>query len=370
MAGELTPPRRPRWNPLACGGTAMQPNALLMAKFLFVLLVATGFTRHLGTPLAPLWPGLDSLRDLPAARLAVPALFCAAGALLLFNRLARTASVVLGLLVLLAQLQSRPAFTGETWLAGSLLIMAGLQARGDRPWLARGFVVLFYLASAAAQLLTPGWTTGRVFNGWIDAGLLNPLAELFVSPWMAPGVAWSMVAVEVALASTLLIQRTRKAAVFAGIALHLGLNLVFAGADLGGFSLVIGIAYLAFLDWPTTEVSATWPRACGWPIWLRIVLDRLDWDRHIDWPFPPDPDADLMVSYDGHVYFHWRALCRLLLASPVFLSGVFVLVLAAQVLLPPVVAATEQAILLGPLVLFFAVPAARRVQHRLHRATV
>lgn len=369
MAGELTGHPHPRWNPLACGGTAMQPNALLMAKLFLVLLVATGFTRHLGAPLAPLWPAFDVLREIPAARFALPGLFCAAGALLLLNRFVRAASVTLGLLVLLVLVRSRPVFTAETWLAGSLLLLAGLQPRGDRPWLARGFVAFFYLAAAVSQLRVPGWTHGVVFAGWIQAGLLHPVAEWFVSAWMAPAFAWSIVILEAALAVALMFPRSRKAAVFAGIALHLGTNLIFAGADLGGFSLAIGVAYLAFLDWPASEVSATWPRACGWPIWLRIALDRLDWDRHIDWPFPPDPDADLLVSYDGQYFFHWRALCRLLLASPVFLSGVFLLALAAQLLLPPVVAATEHAVLLIPLALFFAVPAARRVQHRLRRAT-
>lgn len=371
MAGELKHLGPPPWNPLACSDTPLAPNALLMAKLAVLLLFVKGFVLHLGVPFAPLVSGLDKLRHFPSFGIALQSVFVAASACLLVNRFVRTSALLLGVLVLFEQVQSEPALNGYALLCGCVLLLVGLHRGGEQPTLVQWQLVLLYLVAAANKFANPDWTGGSIVETWLSDASAHPAAAWFAALMPAgfvPAVLpWAIIACEVLLAIGLAVPRTRKWTVFGGIVFQLAVHVTFSSAAMGSFSIAMGIAYLSFLRWPRGQVVVLWPRACGWPLWLRIALDRFDWDRRLSWPQPPDPDADLEVSYDGGVFFHWRGLCKLLLAFPAFYFAGFAFLLGTQLLLRPGLAAIVHAVVIAPLCVFFAVPTLRRAQHRLRR---
>lgn len=369
MAGELKHIGPPPWNPLACSDTPLAPNALLMAKLALVLLLANGFFVHLSAPFVPMIPQLDTLREVPAFGIGLQVVFFAAAASLLVNRFVRTSTRLLGVVVLYVQLQSEPALSGYALLCGSVLLLVGLHRRDDRLSFVQWQIVLLYVVAAANKIASPEWRDGSVVSNWLSDELAHPLAA-WLAALLPPGVFAStlssaILVCELLLAVGLAVPRLRKWTVVCGISFHLGVGISFGSAAMSTFSLAMGIAYFSFVRWPRSQVVVLWPRACGWPLRLRIALDQFDWDRRLSWPQPPDPDADLEVKYDGQVFYHWRGLCKLLLAFPAFYVALFVVLVFAQMLLSPASAATVQTLVIAPLCVFFAVPTLRRAQHRL-----
>jgi hypothetical protein len=342
----------------------MHPQVLLAAKLMLVVLLSGGLSRPLESESAALFADAPAwLRGYASLGWVHTSLVVAAAGALLLNRLVRTAAVVVGLLGLGALAADVARFAPHLAFGSVVSIVAGLQPEGGRPWLVRAVTSFFLLSASATLALTPGWLGGGVPGSWVHMGIAHLSAVGAVSLfgdgfWTV--VAWLLPAGGFAVAVGLLVPRTRTAA---ALALAIGLLLAtctLALAQAHALVIAIGVAALAYLDWPKGPIVVLWPRACGVPMWVRIALDRYDFDGRLDWPLPPDPDAILEVTLERRHYVESRALAALLLRFPVFIVGAFAWAWCSHVLLSVQVAPLAYALVLAPI---FTLVAMRRLKH-------
>jgi hypothetical protein len=90
-------PATPRsLNPLACTGTALPPNLLLIAKLIALGLLLKGYVPRIPGVFLPMWAALDLLPEPELVRLAMQATVVTAGVCLLCNRAVRTCAFLIG----------------------------------------------------------------------------------------------------------------------------------------------------------------------------------------------------------------------------------------------------------------------------------
>ncbi|BET68950.1 hypothetical protein ASA1KI_38680 [Opitutales bacterium ASA1] len=372
MARELSSDPPSSLNPLCFSGTAMHPQVLLAVKLMLVVLLSGGLWRPLDGSAATLFADTPTwLRAFATLGWLHTLLVVTAATALLLNRFVRTAAVVLGLLTLGALATDVARFSPHLALGGILSVAAGLQPEGGRPWLVRTITSFSLLLISAALALTPGWLGGGVAGSWIHLGVAHVAAagaaSLFGDPFWTL-FAWLLPTGGFAVAVALLVPGTRTAAaiVLAGGSLFTSFTIALPQAH--ALAITVGVAALTFIDWPKGPVVVLWPRACGVPMWVRIALDRYDFDGRLDWPLPPDPDAILEVTLERRHYVESRALAALLLRFPVFLVVAFATAWCSHVLLPVQVAPLAYVLAAAPLLTLVAMRrlkhAGRRIQRR------
>jgi hypothetical protein len=337
----------------------MAPEVLCVAKLAAAALVLDGFFARIDGPFVPVadWPWAAGL---PAGFGTVlqAGFWITAGALLV-NRWPRAASVACGAIVLAGQAVALPAVAGHALLLGFLLVLAGLEAPGRRPVLLRAQMALVFLLAAAGKAATPEWRDGAIVLDWLHAGLpglFMPAAGGGVAHAAAAAAAWALVLAQAAAAAGLAVPRWRGRAAAGAVVLNLVFVFLVPTRAMEAWTLAVGVGLIAFLDWPRGAVHAHWPRACGWPMALRIALGRHDHDHRVVWPFPADPNGELEVEADGARLHDWHALRFLVLHSPAFHAAWLALAMAVYRLLPEASAAGVFVVVGAPLWAFLAVP--------------
>lgn len=368
MASDVNRDYPPGWNPLACSDTPMLPNTLLMAKLSVLILLADGFWRQLQGPFVPT-PGIfPTIPEHAALTAAIHLVFFGLAACILFNRSVRPASASLGAFIILLQTASMTAFRGPDFLCGSLLLLAGLQGPRDEPVLIRWQVVLVHAVAAIEATRANDWGGTWVANRWIPEDFSNPvllLVEMILpTGWFGTIASGFVVLAELGLVVAFLQPRFRKYAIWGGLILHTGIYAATGTTETAAFTAGLFVSYLSFLNWPKESVCALWPRSCGWPMWLRIALDRYDFDGRIDWPLPPDPNAELEVSYGNRHRTDARALRDLLLLFPAFYFCLFVFAAINQCVWPVAVSVTLNGTVAFGLLWFFSVSSFSGIRSR------
>lgn len=371
MASDVNNGLKPSWNPLACSDTAMCPNTLLIAKLSALILLADGFWHHLNRPYIPFHGIAAFLPDNATTAILLHVVFAGTVICVLCNRVVRPASMVLGALVVLIQFGSAVAFRGHNFFCGSLLLLAGLQGRREMPVLIRWQAVLMHVAVLLEATRANGWSNAWVIERWIPEDFSNPVFvfadAVLPSGWFGQLTAWFIILAELALVAAFILRRFHKYAIWGGLILHLGIYAATGTPEIAAFTAVLFTAYLSFLNWPTDTICALWPRSCGWPMWLRIALDRYDFDHRIDWPMPPDPNAELEVSYGNRHTKDARALRDLLLLFPSFYLFLFATTAVNQWLWPTIISVVLNGTLGFGLLWFFSVSSYRRIRSQWRR---
>ncbi len=352
----MTFPRPADLNPARCWHGGMSPEVLLAAKLAWVLLLASGFLMHAGAAGAPVIPGLDVLA--PGTSWMFRALFIVTGLALLTNQATRIAAVVAGACVLIAPLQSLAAWRAHEWICGAVLVLAGLETPGERPWLLRAQATIALLAVVLDRTDAIHWAAPATLEGWeVERdvpSLIRLLEDTLPAAWMHAGATWLVPLSALAIASGLWVPRLRSRAAWAACVWFLAGYLLVGATDAGFHALAGLVTLLAFLEWPRQSIAAHWPRACGWPMWLRIALDHYDFDQKTEWPFPENPDADPDVWIDGHLLPRRSGLAGLLLYFPLFHMSAFAAAVVVLLVLPQPWAALVHACLGLGLLAFFA----------------
>lgn len=371
MAADVNNDLKPGWNPMACSDTAMLPNTLLIAKLSVLILLADGFWRQLKGPFVPAGGMFSILPDHAAVTAVVHLVFFGFATCVLLNRFVRRASAILGAFIILLQMASITALRGPDLLCGSLLLLAGLQGERNEPVLIRWQVVLVHAAAALEATRANGWCGVWVADRWIPEDFSNPvfllLEAVMPSGWFGMLAVGFIVLAELALVVAFLQPRFHKWAVWSGLMLHTGIYAATGTNEAAAFTAALFVAYLSFLNWPSESVCALWPRSCGWPMWLRIALDRYDFDGRIDWPMPPDPNAELEVSYGNRHTMDVRALRDLLLLFPAFYFVLFAFAAINQWLWPVRISVALNGAVAFGLLWFFSVSSFRRIRFRWRR---
>jgi hypothetical protein len=360
-------PRPATLNPARVWRAGMDPEVLLAAKLAWLLLLCSGFLARAGRPGAAVVGVLDTLPH--AAGWLVPALFLTAGAALLMNQLTRPAAIIAGVCVLITPLGSLAAWRGHEWIAGAVLLLAGLEHPGGRPWLLRVQATLGLLAVLLDQTGAIDWSARPSLEGWqIERD--TPSLILWLRDHLPAGAlhvfaTWIVPASALGIAAALWLPRLRDRAIWWACAWLLTGYVLVATDEAAFFTLAMLITMLGWLNWPRESLKAHWPRACGWPMWLRIALDHYDFDQKTEWPFPSNPDADLDVWVDGKHLVRREAIVALLLYFPLFHMGVLVVAVVLLLTLPQPWAAVAHASIGLWLLVFFALPTFRRLRRKL-----
>jgi len=362
-------PRPATLNPARVWRAGMNPEVLLAAKLAFVLLVCSGFLVRVGRPGAAMTGLVEPLASLASGLL--PALFLAAGAALLVNQFTRTAAVVAGACVLLTTLGSLAAWRSHEWICGAVLLLAGLDRPGGRPWLLRAQATLGLLVVLLDGTGAIDWTARASLEGW-QVERDTPSLLLALRPVLPPAAlhalaAWVVPASALAIATTLWIPRLRARAIWWACAWLLAGAVLVTTEGAAFFTLAMLVAMIPWLNWPRESLQAHWPRACGWPMWLRIALDHYDFDQKTEWPFPNNPDADLDVWVDGAHLVRREGVVALLLYFPLFHISVFAVCVLLLLALPQPWAAVAHASIGLWLLVFFALPTFARLRRRFWR---
>src|SRR5690606_15934257 len=107
---------------------------------------------------------------------------------------------------------------------------------------------------------------------------LRAFAGLFPSLDFAHGLRAATIIVCSAITLGMAIPRARRTAAWLAVFFYTLLYLVLGAAEVALFAGAVAIAQIAVIDWPRF-VIVVWPRSCGWPLWLRVALDRYDFER-------------------------------------------------------------------------------------------
>jgi len=274
-----------RWNPLACRGTALPMELLLLAKLLAIPILATQFWRTLPEPYLAFLPLLEGW---PAGwvRFGLMGLLVISSTALLFNFYPRLAAFGAGVSILLAVASSRLYYGNNHTLVGLVFVFIGLYSPRWGKWPLRLQISLVYFGAGLNKLLDADWRSGQFFAQWTawmypDSALTALQARL---PELALGkaICWGTIATELSLAPLLLIPRTRTAAIWLSILFHTGLT-VFTGKTFGLFLYVMLASMLAVADWPRGRPLVIYDGDCGLCNATRRLMQWLDRDRFLDW---------------------------------------------------------------------------------------
>jgi hypothetical protein len=346
--------RRATYNPLACSDTLMRPNTLLMAKLSWLLLVVGGYWQAF---LAPVIPGLSLLANVPGGTAWLAGAFWLGGVCLLLNRVVRVASVAIAISVLLLPFESVTAWHPYAWICGGVLLLCGLQGPGDEPRFVRWFLILVHCAAALGTIGGAGWIATALAAPWNESdfvGVVPRWIEGFLPPGdLARALYWGSLTVCVTIPLGLLVPRLRRPVAALALLFYTVLYVALGSTELALFAGAIAIAQISCVPWPRF-VLVVWPRSCGWPLALRMALDRYDFERRTDWPRPPDPDAELEAWFDLHPVAGAKAIVDLVLCFPVFYFALLAMLSAAQAALPRFAAVTFNSVIVLSLLGFSA----------------
>jgi len=304
----------------------MLPHTLMIAKMTWVLLVWEQFSHYLHEPFLPFFDSLYLLNQIPGYGLLLKLLFFGAGIALMLNRQVRTMSILLGLITLLANVQSEVNFRNHSTICGCALLLAGLTPPGKEPWLIRWQMVVVYLGAWLNKQLDPDWLDGSFFQYWTHAELKHSaymyLAALLPGASLSILFSWTTILSEFAIMVGLAVRRWWCWALWMGALFHLATFVFMKGNPFGHFMQSLGIVYLAFITWPKARGTVRFGALIN-RIWIRM-LRCWDSEKQYDWTvYPSDPW--LSLTTEGKQLIGLRALREILLHSPGFFWTVFIL---------------------------------------------
>lgn len=338
----------PRGKPWRVMGTPMPPQVLLMGKLLFLLLLYHGFPGKIRDPFIPFISSLDGFLAWPGLfETVLLTCFYAAGLFLLLNIAVRRASLLLGIVLVLTLLASKPVFRNHLFITGCLFLLAGLHKKDEHPWLLYLQFSIIYFGASLNKALDPDWHTGQFMHTWLLDRRANPfyttLAPMLPQYTLAMFLSWFAIGSEAAAAILFAIGRTRVFAVWLTLLFHWTLFVLLRGAVFGHFLEDILIALILFLAWPRGEIVATM-RASIEPR-LGLLIRSLDWDRRIRFERESETSTDswLLIEVSGlpdqasqsEPRRNGEALQYLIRYSTGLYAGIFVLYHLMKALIPP-----------------------------------
>jgi len=278
--------RFPKWwaTPVRIFGTDLSPNLLLMAK-LIVLAMWLQAGLPLSKPFLPFFTFFDRIAMAEIFYFALVTAFAIGTIFLFLNRRVREASLVLGLIILLSLLASRPNYSNNLAYCGALLFMTGLQGSGE-PWLLRVQVAMLYFGAGVNKLLDPDWRSGQFFEYWFGHvhrhELYLQIASFLPALVLSKMISWIALSTELSLSALLLLRRFYPTAIWIGLGLHTGM-LVMTNMTFRMFFFAACASYLAFVQWPKDRMTLLYDAGCGRYTRARSFFEAIDLEHRVDW---------------------------------------------------------------------------------------
>ncbi|OUR91562.1 hypothetical protein A9Q87_09650 [Flavobacteriales bacterium 34_180_T64] len=318
----------PFWlRPLQFEGTAMHPNVLLMCKLLVLLVVAHHFIEKIEDPFIPFIASLDVFHETSGIfKFTLRTLFLISALALFFNYFVRSASILLGLVIILTILSSKPLFANHTFVCGCALFLAGLTNNKQPPWLLFLQLSLIYLGASLNKILDVDWWSGAYMHNWLLNARANPfymeISKLLPDMWFAKFLSWIAITSELLLGVLLLFKKQRKLAVWIIIIFH-GMLFTITSFRFGHFFDSLLIFLLAFITWPKGNLNISYnPQIINR---FKQLISFLDFDRKFNWTSSEHQGQWLQLSSDSKTLSNDAALKYILLYTPVFFLLLFIL---------------------------------------------
>ena len=357
---------KPSWNPLRCGGTALPPNLLLMAKLIALCLLLTNHVRLIPDPFLPFVPLFDWIPAPAAFQLALRVVFVVSALALLFNRSVRTSCLALGGVILIGVVSSKAYYGNNKTFCGLILFLTGLYEPGQEPWLLYAQFAIVYFGAGLNKLLDADWQSGVFMQHWAAEHMKQPLylaLDARLPPMLlAKLMCWATIATELGMAAAFLVRRWFYWGVLASLLFQASLML-FTGTTFTMFFYGTQAALLMFIAWPRAPWLVIYDGDCGFCARTKHWFERLDFEGLFSWkPYQSGAgrahgisDADaaerLYLVAGEKTYSGFRAFRRMLLFNPVTYFAMAVLIAA-----PPANAAFYRRVVVGALLIFFLPP--------------
>lgn len=314
--------RRPgSWDPFRVAGHALPPAIVLMVRLVALsLLLKQYYTGHYKAPLAPFAPLVPwfDLVPYPDAfrRLLIGTLVCALVGILVDGRRIRAWCLVAAGAIFVAAFAARFYYSNNKIFCASLLLLAGLMRRDDRPLFLWLQLALMYLAASLNKALERDWLSGQYFDYWL--GTLNrqpafvAVADRLPPLLLGQLLGWGTIVIELALGVAYLVPRWRVAAAWLALYFHGG-ALLLSQKDFGVYTAALCASCLAVVVWPRAWTVRFDPSRRGHAL-LHALLAPLDRDRAGTWA--AQRGTPLVAVVDGEPRVGWAAVRRLLLLHP------------------------------------------------------
>lgn len=306
-----------QFNPLRLSGFGMSPQILLIAKLTWIILLIEGFAHYLTEPFLPFFESLNILSSIPGYVIILKILFGACGLLLLTNVFPRVMCIILGVLVLLVNVQSEIYFRNHTTICGFVFLLGGLQGARESPIYIQWQMVIVYFGAWMNKQFDPDWWTGQFFEDWTHARLQFRAyiwaAGQLPDMWLSKFFSWASITTELVVGLGLCFRRFWKPALWLGLSFHLGTFVFMKGGTFGHFIQSLGVIYIAFLTWPKTKLEVSWEH--NYLKWLRSLFVTTDFDHKINWT---DSGSGIVVQWDEREEKGISAITSLLLYTPIF----------------------------------------------------
>ncbi|MBO6607803.1 HTTM domain-containing protein [Psychroserpens sp.] len=321
--------------PFQFEGTKLHPNVLLMCKMLVYLMTAHHMFFKITDPFIPFIPAIDFLNEYPNVfKYAMRTLYILSAFALIFNIRARTASLTIGLVVIVNILASKTLFYNHTFICGCALFLAGLTNDKDPPYLLIYQLSLVYFGASINKFLDIDWWNGNFMETWLGSARENPV-YLYVSdllPEMVFAKMLSYIAMftEFAIAVTILFKRTRLLTVWFIIIFHT-LLFTLTSFRFGHFIESLAIVLLAFLNMPKTQMLIQYRSQTS--KYLKSIFQFLDRDNKQKWIPLDSENFWLKLSYGDKTITNHHALKDLILYTPNFFIGLMILDMGSYVIL-------------------------------------
>jgi len=335
--------RKPGWNPLRCGGTALPTNLLLMVKLIALCLLLTNHVRLIPDPFLPFVPVFDRIGAPAAFQLALQVVFVISAVMLLFNRWVRVSCLVLGGVILIGVISSKAYYGNNKTFCGLILFLTGLYEPGREPWLLRAQFAIVYFGAGLNKLLDADWQSGVFMENWAVARLKQPfyIALDSLLPPLALGklMCWGTILTELGMSAAFLVRRWFCWGVLASLLFQSSLML-FTGTTFTMFFYATQAALLLFVDWPRSRWLVIYDGDCGFCNRSKSWFERLDLEELLDWrPYQSgagreygisDAEASerLYLVAGSKIYSGFRAFRMMLLFNPVTYFAMAVLIAA------------------------------------------
>ena len=249
----------PFWSrPFQFEGTAMLPNVLLMCKLIVLLLIAHHIFIKIDDPFIPFIPALDVFHTIPNVfKLGLRSLLFISVTTLFFNLYVRTSAIVIGSIIILSILASKPNFYNHTFICGCALFLAGLTNKEHPPYLLFIQLGLVYFGASINKMFDTDWWSGAFMHNWLATARENPfyllVSEWFPNLWFAKFLSWTAISTEFIIAFMIINKKYRGFGIWFIIIFH---TLLFTMTSFryGHFIESLALILLAFLVWPKNKM--------------------------------------------------------------------------------------------------------------------
>ena len=294
MAGEMTPSSAASRNPFRFGGADLPMPLILVAKLLAACVLARLLWRDLPDPFLPMVPVLDHFRGAAYFGWGLRGAALVGSLAVMLNYRVRAACLVTGSSFLLGVLSSRVYFENNRMFLGCVFFLLGLYEQRTGVWLVRAQVVLVFFSAALNKLLDASWRSGHFFDYWshlaINKSLYFQLAAWLPQMFLPRFMSWMTICMEFGIVFGLLFRRTRVFAIWTGLLLSLGMN-VLTERTFGVFFYAMPICYLAFSEWPSSRLTVLYDGDCGFCGRTRRWMEQFDLEKLFAWlPFQQAKD--------------------------------------------------------------------------------